>query len=354
MVAPDRDRLRRAFRVPAAPAAAPVPEAAPAPGDLRAFLRARGNLFGAEQAAGPLGPRPVVELPPGAEGGGAAGPFWRREQRVPAEAVHGAVPLAAGLQFDPAQLALLLRAPWGAEVRAEQCLCLDTETTGLSGGAGTVVFAYGLAFVRAGQWVVEQLFLRDFGEERAVLEHLAQRLAEFPVPVTFVGKSFDRHRIHARLLLHKLRAPVLTERHVDLYHLARRAFGGGLPDTRLRTVEQHCLGLLRHDDLPGSEAPAAYLAWLRDRSGPVDRVLEHNRLDVLSLIALLGVLGGAAAPVAVPGLAPPSIRVPGLREPGLRVPAPAGRGPRGRAAGAVAPGRSRARGTDGSGTAGAP
>jgi uncharacterized protein YprB with RNaseH-like and TPR domain len=112
------------------------------------------------------------------------------------------------------------------------------------------------------------------------------------VPVTFVGKSFDRHRIAARLGVHKMQAIVLTPRHLDLYHLVKRAHGKELPDTRLRTVEQHLLGLHRHDDLPGSEAPAAFLDWIRDRTGPVDRVLEHNRLDVLSLAALLGVLAG--------------------------------------------------------------
>jgi len=144
--------------------------------------------------------------------------------------------------------------------------------------------------------VFEQLFLRDFGEEPALLEHVAARLAQRPVPVTFVGKSYDRHRIHARMAVHKVAAPVLTPRHLDLYHLVRRSHGKVLPDARLRTVEEHLLGLRRHDDLPGSEAPAAFLAWIRDRSGPVDRVLEHNRLDVLSLAALLGVLAGAGGP----------------------------------------------------------
>ena len=33
------------------------------------------------------------------------------------------------------------------------------------------------------------------------------------------------------------------------------------------------------------------LDWLHDGTGPVDRVLEHNRLDVLSLVTLLGALG---------------------------------------------------------------
>ena len=87
------------------------------------------------------------------------------------------------------------------ELRARQCLFLDTETTGLSGGAGTVVFNYGLAFFRGDEFVVEQLFLRDFGEELAMLHHVAGRLWQFPVPVTFVGKSYDRHRIATRMAL---------------------------------------------------------------------------------------------------------------------------------------------------------
>jgi len=112
------------------------------------------------------------------------------------------------------------------------------------------------------------------------------------VPVTFVGKSYDRHRIASRMALHKIASPALTAPHLDLYHIARREYGGQWPDCRLQTVERQLLGLRRADDLPGSEAPAAWLDWIRDGSGAVDRVLEHNRLDVLSLCALLGVLAG--------------------------------------------------------------
>jgi uncharacterized protein YprB with RNaseH-like and TPR domain len=92
--------------------------------------------------------------------------------------------------------------------------------------------------------------------------------------------------------VHKVRAPVLTGAHLDLYHAVRRAYGAAWPDTRLRTVEQRLLGVVRTDDLPGSEAPAAFLDWMRDGSGAIDRVLEHNRLDVLALAALLGALAG--------------------------------------------------------------
>lgn len=310
MVAPDRDKLRRAFRVPTvragavdgertqpaadadSPASAPSPTGSPGaavrPGTMREFLLRRQQQF-----AEP--PRPPVALPPADELTTPHGVLWRRELRYPLVACHGDVALARVRQLDGALLAKLGKHDAFAALRAEQCLFLDTETTGLSGGAGTVVFAYGLGFLRGDELVVEQLFLRDFGEEPAMLHHVAARLGEFPVPVTFVGKSYDRHRIAARLAVHKVKAPVLTDVHLDLFHLIRRVYGKQWPDTRLRTAEQRLLGLYRHDDLPGSEAPAAFLQWVRDCTGPVDRVLEHNRLDVLSLVALLGAIGGAPA-----------------------------------------------------------
>lgn len=287
MVAPDRDKLRRAFRIAAKPPdAAPVLPAGPAHDDaVRAFLQRRLGQFAAA-------PRPQVALPTGEELATPHGVLWRRELRYPASLVHGTAALRAALCLDGERLARLAKDAAFAALRPEQCLFLDTETTGLAGGAGTMVFAYGLGFWRGDDLVFEQLFLRDFGEELAMLHHVKARLAEFPVPVTFVGKSYDRHRIAARLAVHKVKAPMLTGLHLDLYHVVRRLYGKQWPDTRLRTVEARLLGLLRHDDLPGSEAPAAFLAWVRDGSGPVDRVLEHNRLDVLSLVALLGALAG--------------------------------------------------------------
>lgn len=286
MVAPDRDKLRRSFRVPRKAIEEP---SIVGPAELLGFLQRRRGQFVAP-------PRPVVALPEGREETTAHGLLWRRELRYPAAFVHGAVTLAAARFLDCERLAVLAKDESFRGFDTSQCLFLDTETTGLAGGAGTVVFAYGLGFFCGEEFVLEQIFLRDFSEEPAMLHHVARRLAEFPVPVTFVGKSYDRHRIHARLAVHKIQAPVLTPKHLDLYHLVRRSHGKVLPDAKLRTVEQHLLGLHRHDDLPGSEAPAAFFDWIRDHSGPVDRVLEHNRLDVLSLAALLGVLAGRPGP----------------------------------------------------------
>ncbi|MCR9244111.1 MAG: ribonuclease H-like domain-containing protein [bacterium] len=294
-----RDKLRRAFQAEqsrrsaealdgVAERAQPASEA-PTRGDVRAFLRQRRARLAAGRDPDVRG---AVELPAGEVVLSRHGPLWRRELRYPLTHRHGDLALGAALQLDGERLAELAKEPAFAAVDPRRCLFLDTETTGLSGGAGTVVFNVGFAYFRGEEFIVEQLFLRDFGEEEAMLRHVAGRLWQFPVPVSFVGKSYDRHRIATRMALHKLRSPVLTAPHLDLYYLARRAFGAELPDTRLRTVEELRLGVHRADDLPGSEAPAAFFDWIRDHTGPVDRVLEHNRLDVLSLCTLLARLAG--------------------------------------------------------------
>ena len=47
------------------------------------------------------------------------------------------------------------------DVRREELCFLDTETTGLSHGAGTVAFLVGVGYVDGGELVVEQYMLRE-------------------------------------------------------------------------------------------------------------------------------------------------------------------------------------------------
>ena len=66
---------------------------------------------------------------------------------------------------------------------------------------------------------------------------------------------------------------------------------------RLATIERQVLQVVREDDLPGSEAPAAWLSYLRGGSAhTLRRVLAHNHQDVVSLARLLRRLSGDAAP----------------------------------------------------------
>jgi hypothetical protein len=63
-------------------------------------------------------------------------------------------------------------------------LFLDTETTGLSGGTGTVAFLVGLAWREAGGLRLAQYFLRDFNEENALLWAVGQCVSEAGVLVS--------------------------------------------------------------------------------------------------------------------------------------------------------------------------
>ncbi|MEO0479690.1 MAG: ribonuclease H-like domain-containing protein [Planctomycetota bacterium] len=287
-----RDRLRRANGLDDGSATkrdAEKPQAAPVRGgaSLRAYLQQRADR-GRRSAMRPTEP---VELPKGREIENDFGRFFLRRIEVPLSEHHGRHRFEHLAEVDWDRVAHWAKDEAFRSAELSDCLFLDTETTGLSGGAGTMVFLTGLGFVEGEHFVVEQAFLRSMEEERAALLHVAQRMEEFPVPVTFVGKSFDRHRLQSRMVLHDIESRVLTERHLDLYWCARRAWKRRLPDTRLRTVEERRLFVVRDDDLPGSEAPRAWIDWLRDGTGPVDRVLEHNRIDVLSLGTLLVEIG---------------------------------------------------------------
>jgi len=227
---------------------------------------------------------PAIALPDGEELRNPQGECYLRRLVYPLATRHGDRHLAIEPQWP--RLRALAKCD-EFEVELEDCLFLDTETTGLAGGSGTVVFLCGMGYFAGEDFVLEQVFLRGFSEEAAAMHHVAQRLREHPCLVTFVGKSFDRHRIAARMAVCKIESAVLTDQHLDLYHLARRVWGKQLPNVKLRTVEERRLGVFRDGDLPGSEAPYAFLAWLRDRTGRVDLVMEHNRMDVLSLVTLL-------------------------------------------------------------------
>jgi uncharacterized protein YprB with RNaseH-like and TPR domain len=76
--------------------------------------------------------------------------------------------------------------------------------------------------------------------------------------------------------------------HLDLLHPVRRHWKGQWENCRLATAERELLGVVREDDLPGSEAPAAWLTYLRGGSARnLRRVLAHNNQDLKSLAGVL-------------------------------------------------------------------
>jgi len=188
----------------------------------------------------------------------------------------------------PAALPALVDETVGA---AGRWLFLDTETSGLAGGTGTWAFLFGAAWIRGGELVLRQYLLTRLDAEPAYLEAVSRELAEAEGLVTYNGKGFDAPLLATRMRLAGLPAPWDGKPHLDLLASVRRAFGRVWPDCRLLTAEARLLGLERRGDLPGSEAPAAWLAWLRrGEIAALAGVLGHNRQDLVSLPALVPVL----------------------------------------------------------------
>ncbi len=171
-------------------------------------------------------------------------------------------------------------------------VCMDTETSGLAGGTGTWAFMTGLLRARDDGWTLRQFLLTRLDSEPAYLEAIAAELTSAGLLVSYNGLSFDIPLLATRFRLSGQADPLPALPHLDLLKPVRRAYGRVWPDCRLASVEQRLLGFKRKDDLPGSEAPAAWLAWLRaGEVTPLAGVLRHNRWDLLSLAALIPRLG---------------------------------------------------------------
>jgi uncharacterized protein YprB with RNaseH-like and TPR domain len=188
-------------------------------------------------------------------------------------------------------LALLALQPALASCDPRGALFLDTETTGLAGGAGTIAFLVGMAFWDGGSLVLEQVLLRAPGEEAPVLARVAARIGEASMLVTFNGKSFDLPLLRTRFVLARM-APPPEPPHLDLLHVARRVHGRQQGLCRLVALERAVLGFARHDDIESGDISGCYLHFLRTgEAASLLAVIEHNAWDVEALPTLVGLYG---------------------------------------------------------------
>jgi uncharacterized protein YprB with RNaseH-like and TPR domain len=189
----------------------------------------------------------------------------------------------------PVAAALRLLAPNAPDEVADpqQWLFLDTETTGLAGGTGTYPFLVGLAWWEGGGLEVEQLFMREYSEERSLLAALAERLAERPVLVTFNGKSFDWPLLETRYRMTRTIPPPAPRAHLDFLHPARNLWRLRLGSVRLSQLERHVLGWDRGADVDSELIPRIYLDFVRGgHAEPLVPVFQHNQMDLRGLAGL--------------------------------------------------------------------
>jgi len=205
----------------------------------------------------------------------------------PLDYQHGQVPIL--FSEDLYTLSLWARDERLISMKPEDFVFLDTETSGLSGGTGTYAFMVGAGRFEAGEFHLAQFFMRDPGEESALLEALTDFLTPASVMVTYNGKAFDAPLLKTRYRLHDMPIPFNDMVHLDLLPLARRLWRDRLPSRTLKYIEENILAAPRSsDEVPGFEIPYLYFDYLRSGDArPLMGVFYHNNMDIVALAAML-------------------------------------------------------------------
>jgi uncharacterized protein YprB with RNaseH-like and TPR domain len=260
--------------------------------DLRDKLRQLGVTKGAVKVQAPpihsRRPRPIEELVDGQEVESAQGRAFMAQSSYPLHHRHGHTALASLVQQPAAIAAQLAREPRLSEADLGRAVFLDTETTGLSGGTGTLAFLVGIGAFEDEAFHLRQFFLRDPDEEAAMLSALSEWMSDYQAIVTFNGRGFDLPLLEARYVLARMRPRWMGLPHLDLLSPSRRVWRDRLPSCALSSLEAHVLGVERtQDDVPGFLIPQMYLDYLRTGDArDMLRVMYHNRQDILSMVTL--------------------------------------------------------------------
>lgn len=254
-------------------------------------LRSKLNLYkegvqSAVQVAKKSADYDISALPPGKAVANENGSCYVIENKYPLSHMHGGCCLEEAAAVDADTLCRIGGAEF-KEISQDKLLYLDTETTGLSGGAGTVAFLIGVGFFYNDTFVVRQYFMRDYDEEAAMLFELKQLFTHFDGFVTFNGKAFDINLIDSRYISNRIRAAFREAPNLDLLYPSRTIWKLKLESCRLSSLEENTLGIFRNDDIPGAMIPAVYFKYLEDRdTAEIKRVIRHNELDILSMVSL--------------------------------------------------------------------
>jgi len=172
----------------------------------------------------------------------------------------------------------------------ESFLFFDLETTGLSGGAGTVAFLAAFGRVVSGKLIITQYLLLDYPGENDFLDKVIKELkTENSVIVTYNGKCFDSQIIKTRCLMNRIKPPLYL--HADLLHPARRLWKSIIHDCSQSSVEKNILGIDRIGDISGSLAPEIWFEFLK--TGAAERLIgicDHNISDISGLAGILSAM----------------------------------------------------------------
>jgi len=195
---------------------------------------------------------------------------------------------------------------------AEDLLFFDLETTGLSGGAGTVAFlaAFGRLIPcpenKKGrqqlkhELQISQYLLLDYPGESDFLDAVLKEFScnqgcrrAAPLVVSYNGKAFDSQILKTRCLMNAIHAPQYL--HADLLHPARRLWKRLLENCSQATIEGQVLDIDRTGDVSGALAPEIWFDFLRTgKTSALMDICEHNRRDIRGLASIFALMACVA------------------------------------------------------------
>ncbi len=175
-------------------------------------------------------------------------------------------------------------------VPASRLIFYDTETTGLSAGAGNIVFlaGFGECIPETADFKITQVFLSDFPGEPAFLQRVAEFILPGRVYVSYNGKSFDANILNSRFLMNGMRGDFGFQ--MDLLYSSRRLWKNVIGSCSLGDIERQVLDKRRSLDVPGFMVPDLYFDFIRSaRWDALKGVLAHHLEDIYSLSELLNI-----------------------------------------------------------------
>jgi uncharacterized protein len=250
---------------------------------LEMYKKSQQNKESQTKITGP----DVHEIIKGTISNNESGSYYLIEKSYPLTHIHGGYPLGKAIGSDYSTLSKAISESEGS-LGLNDMVFLDTETTGLSGGAGTVAFLIGVGFFEKDSFVLQQYFMRDYDEETPMLKALNEVFSSHKIIVTFNGKAFDWNLLKARFISNRLKISIKNPIQIDLLYPSRILWKQKLESCRLSCIEECILKLRRIDDIPGSLIPSVYFKYLDDRNATeIKKVITHNEKDILSMVSLM-------------------------------------------------------------------
>ncbi len=169
----------------------------------------------------------------------------------------------------------------------KEAVFFDCETTGLAGGVGTYAFLVGLGYLFGDEFRIEQYFMQDFHQERAILSAIAEKMNSFKFLVSFNGKCYDLPLLETRWTINRIDFDSARWFHLDLLFPSRRLWKRRIGECSLSNIEQNVLRVGREIDVPSFMVPQIYFDYIRTgQAEALIPVFYHNSYDILSLLKL--------------------------------------------------------------------